>query len=54
MQDSIKTQVNPKKICQNSKHSDKKFTNKNKKVYKILLETQLKENPISYIKWGTS
>jgi hypothetical protein len=53
-QDSIKTQVIPK-MYRYVKIANNQIQNlqiKNKEVYKILLESQLKEKPIAYTKWG--
>jgi hypothetical protein len=51
IQDSIKTQVIPKKFVKIAKNQIKKLQMKNKQMYKILLESQLKEKPIAYTKW---
>ena len=51
-QDSIKTQVIPKKYVKIAKNQIQNLQIKNKEVYKILLEFQLKEKPIAYTKWG--
>ena len=53
-QDSIKTQVIPKKYVKIAKNQIQNLQIKNKEVYKILLESQLpvKEKPIAYTKWG--
>ena len=52
IQNSIKTQVIPKKYVKIAKNQIKNLQIKNKEVYKILLESQLKEKPIAYTKWG--
>jgi hypothetical protein len=52
IQNSIKTQVIPKKYVKIAKNQIKYLQIKNKEVYKILLESQLKEKPIAYTKWG--
>ena len=51
-QDSIKTQVIPKKYVKIEKNQIQNLQIKNKEVYKILLESQVKEKPIAYTKWG--
>ena len=48
---SIKTQVITKKYVKISKNQIKNLQIKNKEVYKILLESQLKEKNIAYTKW---
>ena len=48
-QDSIKTQVIPKKYVKIEKNQIQNLQIKNKEVYKILLESQVKE--IAYTKW---
>ena len=48
---SIKTQVITKKYVKIAKNQIKNLQIKNKEVYKILLESQLKEKPIAYTKW---
>jgi hypothetical protein len=50
-QDSIKTQVIPKQYVKIAKNQIQNLQIKNKEVYKILLESQLKEKPIAYTKW---
>jgi len=50
-QDSIKTQVIPKKYVKIEKNQIQNLQIKNKEVYKILLESQVKEKPIAYTKW---
>ena len=50
-QDSIKTQVIPKRYVRIAKYQIKNLQIKNKEVYKILLESQLTEKPIAYTKW---
>ena len=50
-QDSIKTQVIPKQYVKIAKNQIKNLQIKNKEVYKILLESQLKEKNIAYTKW---
>ena len=50
-QDSIKTQVIPKKYVKIAKNQIQNLQIKNKEVYKILLESQVKEKPIVYTKW---
>ena len=52
-QDSIKTQVIPKmyRYVKIAKNQIQNLQIKNKEVYKILLESQLKEKPIVYTKW---
>jgi hypothetical protein len=52
IQNSIKTQEIPKKYVKIAKNQIKNLQIKNKEVYKILLESQLKEKPIAYTKWG--
>jgi hypothetical protein len=52
IQNLIKTQVIPKKYVKIAKNQIKNLQIKNKEVYKILLESQLKEKPIAYTKWG--
>jgi hypothetical protein len=49
-QDSIKTQVIPKKYVKIEKNQIQNLQIKNKEVYKILLESQVKEKPIAYTK----
>ena len=49
--DSIKTQVIPKKYVKIAQNQIQNLPIKNKEVYKILLESQVKEKPIAYIKW---
>jgi hypothetical protein len=44
-QDSIKTQVIPKKYVKVAKNQIQNLQIKNNEVYKILLESQVKENP---------
>ena len=51
IQDSIKTQVIPKRYVRIAKNQIKNLQIKNKEVYKILLESQLTEKPIAYTKW---
>ena len=51
IQDSIKTQVIQKKYVKIAKNQIKILQIKNKEVYKILLESQLKDKPIAYTKW---
>jgi hypothetical protein len=51
-QDSIKTQVIPTKNVKIAKNQIQNLQIENKEVYKILLESQLKEKPIAYTKWG--
>jgi hypothetical protein len=53
IQNSIKTQVIPKKYVKIAKNQIKNLQIKNKEVYKILLESQVKEKPIAYTKWET-
>jgi hypothetical protein len=48
---SIKTQVIPKKYVKIEKNQIQNLQIKNKEVYKILLESQVKEKPIAYTKW---
>jgi hypothetical protein len=50
-QDSIKTQVIPKRYVRIAKNQIKNLQIKNKEVYKILLESQLTKKPIAYTKW---
>ena len=50
-QDSIKTQVIPKKYVKIEKNQIQNLQIKNKEVYNILLESQVKEKPIAYTKW---
>jgi hypothetical protein len=50
-QDSIKTQVIPKQYVKIAKNQIQNLQIKNKEVYKILLESQVKEKPIAYTKW---
>jgi hypothetical protein len=50
-QDSIKTQVIPTKYVKIAKNQIQNLQIENKEVYKILLESQLKEKPIAYTKW---
>ena len=50
-QDSIKTQAIPKKYVKIAKNQIQNLQIKNKEVYKILLESQVKEKPIAYTKW---
>ena len=52
-QDSIKTQVIPKKYVKIEKNLIQNLQIKSKEVYKILLESQVKEKPIAYTKWET-
>jgi hypothetical protein len=49
---SIKTQVIPKKYAKVAKNQIQTLQIKNNEVYKILLESQVKEKPIAYTKWG--
>jgi hypothetical protein len=49
-QDSIKTQVIPKKHVKIEKNQIQNLQIKHKEVYKILLESQVKEKPIAYTK----
>jgi hypothetical protein len=51
-QDTIKTQVIPKKYVKIAKNQIQNLQIKNKEVYKILLEFLLKGKPIAYTKWG--
>ena len=51
-QDSIKTQVIPKKYAKIEKNQIQNLQIINKEVYKISLESQVKEKPIAYTKWG--
>jgi hypothetical protein len=51
-QNSIKTPVIPKKYIKRAKNQIQNLQLKIKEVYKILLESQLKEKPIAYTKWG--
>ena len=44
-QDSIKTRVIPKQYVKIAKNQIQNLQIKNKEVYKILLESQVKENP---------
>jgi hypothetical protein len=46
IQDSIKTQVIPKQYVKIAKNQIQNLQIKNKEVYKILLESQLKEKPM--------
>ena len=48
---SIKTQVIPKKYAKIAKNQIQNLQIKNNEVYKILLESQVKEKPIAYTKW---
>jgi hypothetical protein len=48
---SIKTQVIPTKYVKIAKNQIQNLQIENKEVYKILLESQLKEKPIAYTKW---
>ena len=50
-QDSIKTQVIPQEYCKIANNQIQNLQIKNKEVYKILLESQLKGKPIAYTKW---
>ena len=50
-QDSIKTQVISTKYVKIAKNKIQNLQIENKEVYKILLESQLKEKPIAYTKW---
>ena len=50
-QDSIKTQVIPKKYAKIEKNQIQNLQIINKEVYKISLESQVKEKPIAYTKW---
>ena len=50
-QDSIKTQVIPKKYVKIAKNQIQNLQIKNNDVYQILLEFQVKEKPIAYTKW---
>jgi hypothetical protein len=47
-QDSIKTQVIPNKYVKIEKNQIQNLQIKNKEVYKILLESQVKEKPIAF------
>ena len=49
-QDSIKTQVIPTKNVKIAKNQIQNLQIENKEVYKILLESQVKEKPIAYTK----
>jgi sRNA-binding carbon storage regulator CsrA len=51
-QDSIKTQVIPKNYVKIAKNQIQNLQIKNNEVYQILLESQVKEKPIAYTKWG--
>ena len=50
-QDSIKTQEIPNKYVKIEKNQIQNLQIKNKEVYTILLESQVKEKPIAYTKW---
>jgi hypothetical protein len=49
-QNWIKTQVIPKQYAKIAKNQIQNLQIKNKEVYKILLESQVKEKPIAYTK----
>jgi hypothetical protein len=51
---SIKTQVIPKEYAKIAKYQIQNLQIKTKEVYKILLESQVKEKPIAYTKWEKS